>query len=226
MYYLHETHAVIGEHETAFEHHFRDAYLGKVAEDDDARLLWYLDSTHGAGEGYKVVTIIGFASLDAWERHVMRLLEGDLAEWMRRADELRYSAVGNVLVDAEPVAEPIVLASVPVDGREHDRALVRQDLLWPADGEDLVESLGVRVAEVRGTESDGDLVRFERAFVPALAGIEAGQVVLVHRILDPQRWIEAWPDDVVDWTGGLGALPGEARREVRVLRTASWSPLS
>ena len=31
MLYLHETHAVIGEHEVAFEEHYRDGYIGAVA---------------------------------------------------------------------------------------------------------------------------------------------------------------------------------------------------
>ena len=56
MLFVHDVHAVMGERELEFEDALRDAYAATVA-DDDTRLLWYFNSTHGAGEAYKVVTI-------------------------------------------------------------------------------------------------------------------------------------------------------------------------
>lgn len=221
MLYLHETHAVIGEHETAFEHHVREGYLQAVASDPDTRLVWYLDSTHGAGEGYKVVTVTAFADPAAYDRLLVRLLDGDLAAWMRRADELRYSVEGMLLVDG-PGHHLASLADVPVDGREHEPTLLRQDRVRAAEGVDLVAEFGARTPT---TVAEHPLVRFECGFLPALGGVEPGQIVLLHRIVDVPGWIGAWRDDVMEWPGGLGAVPGETGRETRLLRTSRWSPL-
>ncbi len=46
--FLHETHLVAGYHEDAFEAAFRDGWMPTLAEDDDARLLWYCNLAHGS----------------------------------------------------------------------------------------------------------------------------------------------------------------------------------
>jgi hypothetical protein len=220
MIFLHETHAVIGEHESTFEELVRDGYLGPLASDPETKLLWYFDSTHGAGEGYKVVTITGFADGEAYERYLDRVLSGDLAEWMRNADQLRYNLVGCLLVDAGVgFGQDVSLAHVPTDGHEHATAVFRQDIVWPAAGADLLSAVRKQAAGLTA-----DVMSLERTFRPALAAMEEPTVMLFHRVVDTERWVAAWNEEVSDWPGAIGPLPG-ARRESRLLRTSRWSPL-
>lgn len=220
MLLLHETHAVIGDHETAFEEHVREDYLGAVASDPAARLLWYFDSTHGAGEGYKVVTITGFAGGDAYERYLDRVLSGDLAAWMRQADQLRYDLVGSLVVDAGIGCGDVVsLAEVPTGGVEHATAIFRQDVVTPDGKADLLTAVRNQVLD-----HGSDIVQFERTFRPALANVTEPRVILLHRVLDTERWVAAWSEGLSDWPGSVGPLPA-ARREARLLRTSAWSPL-
>src|SRR5688572_24101605 len=103
----------MGERELEFEDALRDAYAATVA-DDDTRLLWYFNSTHGAGEAYKVVTITALRDGAAWERLVGRLRGGDLSEWSGRAEAMRYGLTSTLLVAApwSPIAD-LDLDSVP-----------------------------------------------------------------------------------------------------------------
>ena len=145
---------------------------------------------------------------------------------MRDADEMRYSLVGALLVDA-PVAQPTIeLASVPVDASERDRALFRQDTVTPLAGAELAGVLRTRLETQSANPGDDALLSLEHAFVPALSGVETDFVLTMQRILDSDRWIGSWHDDVEDWPGAIGPLPGTAARECRALRTAHWSPLA
>ena len=92
MLFVHDVHAVMGERELEFEDSVRGEYAPLVATDDDSRLLWYLNSTHGAGEAYKVVTLTAVRDGAAWERLVERLRRGDLSAWNSRAEAMRYTA--------------------------------------------------------------------------------------------------------------------------------------
>ena len=53
MLFMHEVHAVIGDKERDFEAAYRDGWMPLLAEDDDARLLWYLNHAHGSGPSYR-----------------------------------------------------------------------------------------------------------------------------------------------------------------------------
>ena len=89
MLFLHDVHAAIGEHEIELDEAVRDVYAPTIA-DDDARLAWYLYSTHGAGEAYIVNVITALRDGAAWERLARRLRYGDLAEWLLQVDTLTY----------------------------------------------------------------------------------------------------------------------------------------
>ena len=49
MLFLRDEFAAMGEREIDLDDAIRDVYAPAIA-DDDARLLWYLYSTHGAGD--------------------------------------------------------------------------------------------------------------------------------------------------------------------------------
>ena len=74
--FLHETHRVRGALEDAFEAHYRDRWMPALAEDDDARLVWYTHQAHGTGPAYRVVTVTAIEDGAAWERLAHRTHHG------------------------------------------------------------------------------------------------------------------------------------------------------
>ena len=57
MLFLHETHKVVGAREDEFEAAYREGWMPTLAQEDNARLLWYTNHAHGSGVSYNVVTI-------------------------------------------------------------------------------------------------------------------------------------------------------------------------
>ena len=74
MLFLHEIHEVAGAHEDAFEAAFRDVWLPALAQDADARLLYFLHHAHGSGPSYQVVTLTAIRDGAAWERLARRVV--------------------------------------------------------------------------------------------------------------------------------------------------------
>ena len=130
MLFVHDVHAVMGERELEFEDSVRGEYAPLVATDDDSRLLWYLNSTHGAGEAYKVVTLTAVRDGAAWERLVERLRRGDLSAWNSRAEAMRYGLQSTLLValPSSPLVD-VELATVPTEPQNHGLAVYREDTL-------------------------------------------------------------------------------------------------
>ena len=54
MWLLHETHAVRGEAEDAFDALLRDAWIPRVAETKGARVAYVLRHAHGTGPSYRL----------------------------------------------------------------------------------------------------------------------------------------------------------------------------
>ena len=67
MLFLHETHNVVGARHDEFEAAYREGWMPTLANDDNARLLWYTNHAHGSGRSYTVVTITGIADGASWE---------------------------------------------------------------------------------------------------------------------------------------------------------------
>ena len=135
-----DIHQVIGRRELDFEDSYRDDYVGAVATDPHARLLWFGWLPHGAGQGYEAVTVTGFDDIEAWDRLVERTRYGDLAEWATEIDAMRYHSVTTVSVTApwSPL-DSLKLADVPVGRHAADiKAPVLilsggKDSLFPAE---------------------------------------------------------------------------------------------
>jgi len=217
--FVHDVHAVIGERELEFEDSVRAEYAPAVGADDDTRLLWYLNSTHGAGEAYKVVTITAVRDGAAWERLVERLRRGDLSAWNSRAEAMRYGLQSSLLVGlpSSPLLD-VELASVPTAPEEHALAVYREDTL---DGPGLDEPLGAPSAP--GADA---VLTAVATFRPA---VDAGpRRVVLYRVAEPDRWKPAFGTDAgwADWSGSLTpTLPPGVSGSSRILRTSSWSPL-
>jgi hypothetical protein len=217
--FVHEVHAVMGERELDFDDTVRAEYAPAVA-DDDTRLLWYLNSTHGAGEAYKVVTITAVRGGAAWERLVERLRRGDLSAWAERADAMRYGLTSTLLVAlaSSPLAA-LDLDSVPAAPQDHPLAVYR---------EDTVEGAGLdAVLDVDASPDADAIVTPVGAFRPAVDTAPRRHVL--YRVAEPDRWTPAFGLDAGwdDWPGSLTrTLPPDVSGSSRILRTSSWSPMS
>ena len=131
MLFLHETHKVKGKLEDEFEAAIRDGWMQRLAEGDEARLLWYANHAHGSGASYQVVTITGVAD-GAWEGLARRIQSGDLQKLARELDALRHDVEGKLLLPVywSPL-QSVDFADVPTDGREHELTLFMEDTGWP-----------------------------------------------------------------------------------------------
>ena len=223
MLFVHDVHAVMGERELEFEDSVRGEYAPAIAADDDTRLLWYLNSTHGAGEAYKVVTITAVRDGAAWERLVERLRRGDLSAWNSRAESMRYGLQSTLLIGlpSSPLVD-VDLASVPTEPQDHALAVYREDTL---DGPGLDGPLGA--APTTAADADADAVLTPAAtFRPAVD--PGSRRVVLYRVAEPDRWTPVFGTDAGwdDWPGSLTpSLPPAVSGSSRILRTASWSPL-
>jgi hypothetical protein len=219
--FVHDVHAVMGERELDFEDSVRAEYAPAIAADADTRLLWYLNSTHGAGEAYKVVTITAVRDGVAWERLVERLRRGDLSAWAGRAEAMRYGLTSTLLVasGSSPLAS-LDLDAVPAEPQDHALAVFREDTL---DGPGLDDVLDGGI----GASPSADAVLIPvGAFRPAVD--PRPRRTVLYRVAEPDRWTPAFGRDAGwdDWPGSLTpTLPGDVSGSSRILRTSSWSPL-
>jgi hypothetical protein len=135
MLLLHEVHTVVGSREDEFEAAFREGWLPALAETDDARLCWFLFLAHGTGRAYQVTTITALRDGAAYERLAERVQTGDLRAWAADIDHSRHAVAGKLLLFAEwSPMRAIDLATVPVDGRDHEQTLYMEDSAWPNEG--------------------------------------------------------------------------------------------
>ena len=218
MLFLHDVHAAIGEREIDLDDAVRDVYAPAVA-DDDTRLLWYLYATHGAGDGYYVVTITALRDGAAWERLSRRLRYGDLADWCVGVDALTYSSHSTLLVstDWSPLAD-LDLDSVPTQPVERDVRVFREDTL---------EGVGIDAALSPPQPADGDVLTCVAGFRPLFA--PEGTVRVLYRGAGPDALEAAFADDAGwgDWSGSLTpTLPDGVHGSTRMLRNVPWSPLA
>jgi hypothetical protein len=232
--FLHETHKVAGYHEDSFERAMREGWMPALAQDGDARLLWYLDHAHGSGWSYQVVTVTAVRDGAAWERLARRIQSGDLQEWMRELDTFRHDVTGKVLLPLpwSPMTE-VDLSSVPVDGAEHEPAMYMEDTMWPYEGRlaDYIEASGTVYATSLDHERTGTprFLEIEAGFQPAFGSHVKREVVLMQRILDPDRLLGLLTTDIPAEMRAPGtwmhdALDLRDRWESRLLRTSRWSP--
>ena len=67
MLFVHEIHRVMGLHEDEFEDEYRTVWMPRLAETDDARLLYFMRLAHGTGRAYNMITLTGVTDGAAWE---------------------------------------------------------------------------------------------------------------------------------------------------------------
>src|SRR6202012_422315 len=90
LLFMPEGQKVRGRAGDEFETAFRDGWMARLGDGDEARLLWYANQAHGSGPAYTVVTVTAIRDGAAWERLALRIQKGALRQWMRELDELRH----------------------------------------------------------------------------------------------------------------------------------------
>ena len=138
MLCVYEQHQVVGQHEAAFERAYRTEWAPRLAETDDARLLWYFNIAHGAGRSYQIITLTAVASGKTWQALRDRLTTGDLASWLEGVRRCRYRVDSKVLVPEPDPPMAIDLASVPGQRDEGDPGLYVEEVVRAGEnGSDL-----------------------------------------------------------------------------------------
>jgi hypothetical protein len=218
--YCIERHHVIGEYDREFEELYERTYIPLLGEADGARLLWYTQSPHGAGEAYVNVTVMGFKDFAAWEHWGDRLRKGDLADWLEEADSRRYRCVGSLV--SELPWSPLRLSELPpASPGAGEPSLLRLDVLGVDRYEQLFGTNGW------GSAPESAVLKLVGAFAPVLAPLEELRAFVLYRIGSHDQVVSAFNLDRGEdpWAGGCPLPSGVVHLETRVLRTTSWSPL-
>ena len=233
MLFLHEVHRVRGRHDDAFEAAYRDTLMPRLADDDDARLLWYCNHAHGSGPAYNVVTITAVRDGAAWERLGDRVQRGDLREWLRAVDDMRHGVTAKVLrpVPWSPLQE-VDFTTVPATPAEHDLTIYMEDTGWPsAPLEDYVGFWGETYYPMLTSRPPAErLLDIVVVFEPAFGAGRRKEAILMQKVVDPSRLQfllthETAPEHKAPGTFMHDALDYRDEWESKLLRTSSWSPL-
>jgi hypothetical protein len=227
--FLHEVHRVRGALEDRFEAHYRDRWMGALAENEDARLVWYTQQAHGTGPAYRVCTITAVRDAAAYGRLLDRVATGDLQSWARDRDGLQHDSVGKVLQPLRwsPVAD-LDLASVPTDPEaEHELTLYMEDTGWPHRPLDDYTAFWREVYAPMLAKSQ--LLRIEACFQVAFGGGRRPEAILLQKLTDHEgllRLLETETPAAMKQPGTFmhDALEVRDQWESRLLRTSRWSP--
>jgi hypothetical protein len=233
MLLLHEVHTVAGRDEDAFEDAFRKGWMPALGNDGDARLLYYLKLAHGTGRAYHHTTITGLRDGAAYERLARRVQTGDLRSWAADIDGMRHEVKGKLLlpVDWSPMRD-IDLASVPVDGVDHDPLLYMEDSAWPHEAklDTYLEKARTHYAPSLEQRTERSLLTLLAVFQAALGAPRRREVILWQRVDFPDRLPGLFTRELPAHVKGPGTWMHDALEvrddwESRLLRSASWSPL-
>jgi hypothetical protein len=234
MLFMHETHKVVGRQAATFEDLFRTEWMGALAGDEGARLLWYLNHAMGSGPSYQVVTITALADGSAWEALTERTLNGDMTELMARLDACRYEVVGKLI---RPVywsaLQSVDLDSVPTDGRLHDLTVYMQDTGWPhAPLDDYISFWDEEYWRImREVEPAKKLLDIVACFAVAHGSGIRPEAILMQKIVNTDilggLLTSVEKHDPTTWPGSYMAKGLDVRDqwESKLLRTSAWSPL-
>ncbi|HEY3724988.1 MAG TPA: hypothetical protein VGN59_16680 [Acidimicrobiia bacterium] len=237
MLFVHEIHRVMGLHEDEFEDEYRTGWMPRLAETGDARLLYFMRLAHGTGRAYNMITLTGITDGAAWERLLARIRTGDLRSWAAKVDGLRHDVTSKVLVPVEwSPLQSIDFANVPTGGDEHDATLFMEDTAWPHEGkmDDYLTAARDNYAPslAEGRHGGRSLLELQAVLTPAWGtSARRREVILWQRVMKPAGitglvMSEIPAEHRAPGTWMHDALEVRDDWESRLLRTATWSPLS
>jgi len=233
MFYVHEVHRVRGKAEDAFEAAYRDEWMPALAKEEDARLLWYCNLTHGTGFAYNVVTITAVRDGAAWERLSDRLQRGDLRQWLRGLDDLRHGVTAKLLrpVEWSPL-QTVDFTTVPTTPEDHGLTIYMEDTGWPSAAlDDYTGFWGDTYYPMLTSRPPNErLLDIEAVFEPAFGAGPRKEAILMQKVVDATRLQfllthETAPEYKKPGTFMHDALEYRDQWESRLLRTSRWSPL-
>ncbi len=231
MLFVHEVHKVVGKRAEEFEAAYRDGWMRQVADDGDARLLWYLDLAHGSGLAYRAVTVTAVADGAAWHRLAGRVARGDLRSWARVLDGLQHESTSRLMVPL-PWSPTIELADVPTDPAEHQPTLYMEDTMWPFPGrvDDYVEAAGSVYRRSLGSEDARVGLAIELACQTVPGAGRYPEVTLMQKVSELHPLLHLLTNDIPAEVTGPGSWMHDALElrdqwHSRLLRSAVWSPL-
>jgi hypothetical protein len=234
--FLHETHQVVGAREEEFEAAYRAGWMPTLAQQDDARLLWYANHAHGSGLAYNVVTITGIVDGAAWERLARRTQTGDLNPWMRELDQLRHEVTGKILLPVQwSPLQTVDLATVPTDGATHPPSLFMEDTGWPyAPLDDYIRMWDEIYYRVLSKAPPAmRILDIQACFQVAHGSYRRREAMLWQKIEDYNKYAalvrlltsETAPEHRAPGSYMYEALKYRDQWESRLLRMSDWSPL-
>ena len=236
MWLLHETHAIRGESEDAFDALLREAWIPRVAETKGARVAYVLRHTHGTGPSYRLVTLTALEDAAAYAALVTSVARGPLREIAVELDALRHDVEAKLL---EPLPwsplQRFELASLPAAGADHDLTLYMEDTVWPREGklEEYVETCGAHYArEMACHESRGHaMLQVQAGFRTVFGSGRRREIVLWQKVVDARLVLglltrEVPPELAKPGTWMHDALALRDQWQSRLLRTTRWSPLA
>jgi hypothetical protein len=233
MLFLHEVHKVKGAEEDAFEAAWRDDWMPRLAEEKDARVLWYLNQAHGAGPSYTVITITAIRDGAAWERLARRIQDGDLSALVAEQDRRRHTVDAKLLLPVPwSVMQEVELSAVPANGDTHELSLYMEDTGWPsAPLGEYVEFWGrTYYPAIMDRPAAERLLDIQASFQVAYGAGHRPEAILMQKVVDNDRLLallahETRPEHRRPGTFMHDALAYRDQWESRLLRTSSWSPL-
>jgi hypothetical protein len=234
MLLLHETHSVIGRCEDDFEDAYKgsNGFVERLSSNDDARLLWYMDHVHGTGPAYTVITLTALRDGQAWQRTMERIHEGDMRDWMGGVDALRHDSTAKLLRPLPWSAwQGVDFSELPAGPVDHELVLYMEDTANPHEGmvHDYIAKAGDQYAP--SLQRKNPLLEMVGAFQPCFGTGRRREIILWQRVADQQALLRLLttavpPQFKAPGTWMHDALEVRDQWTSRLLRTASWSPLS
>jgi hypothetical protein len=214
---IQDEHVVMGREELPFEDAYRSKLTPRIAEDEGTRLAAFLWAPHGAGLGYEAVTLTALRDVEALGRHQDRLATGDLAElWLSLEAKQRSLASSlHVIADWCPLGQRPLSSFA---SGEEPTALFRLDSFTVAGP--VSAAVDVVSAQLERSSAD-DAVTIVGCWSPFLGDLATPVVSVLSRLASNDALRAAFVDPSLPWSGAP-AIPG-ARRQTRLLRSASWS---
>jgi hypothetical protein len=211
--------------------------MPRLAETGDARLLYFMRLAHGTGRAYNMITLTGITDGAAWERLLARIRTGDLRSWATKVDGMRHDVTSKVLVPVEwSPLQSIDFANVPTGGDEHDATLFMEDTAWPHEGkmDDYLTAARDNYAPslAEGRHGGRSLLELQAVLTPAWGtSARRREVILWQRVMKPAGITGLVMSEIPAEHRAPGTWMHDALQvrddwESRLLRTATWSPLS
>ena len=235
MILLHEVHTVAGAHEDDFERHVREGWLPDVATDPDTRLAYSLKLAHGTGRAYQMTTITAVRDGAAYERLARRVHDGDLRSWAATADTMRREVSGKLLTPLSwSPPDALDIDAIPTTPDRHTpQSLFMEDSAWPHQDklDAYLEAARTHYAPSLEVKTERSLLELIGVFQAMLGSARRREVVLWQRVVHPERLAGLFTRDLPASVKQPGTWMHDALAvrddwESRLLRSATWAPLS